>query len=193
MRCVSGITCFSGCVCQLLSTWPLEVNQVRHSRLLDRMMLRTFPSYRQKLLAIRFLLFASLVVSARAEGPPLTSEVDSVDMTVSDMDRAVAFYSGVLDFEKVSDTEVVGETYENLEGVFGVRVRVVRMQLGDEFIELSEYLAPKGSSIPAGARSNDRSFQHIAIIVSDMDKAYAWFRQNKVVYASSEPQRLPNW
>jgi len=140
-----------------------------------------------------FLLLASLVASARAAARVLASAVDSVDMTVSDMDRAVDFYSRVLSFKKVSDTEVAGETYENLEGVFGVRMRVVRMQLGDEFIELTEYLAPKGRPITAGARSNDRSFQHIAIIVSDMDKAYAWLRQNKVEYASSGPQRLPNW
>jgi len=109
------------------------------------------------------------------------------------MDRAVEFYSRVLSFKKVCDTEIAGETYENLEGVFGVRMRVVRLRLGDEFIELTEYLAPKGRPIAAGARSNDRSFQHIAIIVSDMDKAYAWLRQNKVEHASSGPQRLPDW
>lgn len=109
------------------------------------------------------------------------------------MDRAVDFYSRVLSFQKVSDTEVAGEPYEILEGVFGVRMRIVRMQLGDEFVELTEYLAPKGRPIPAGARSNDRSFQHIAIIVSDMDKAYARLRQNKVEHASSGPQRLPDW
>jgi catechol 2,3-dioxygenase-like lactoylglutathione lyase family enzyme len=157
------------------------------------MMLRTIPYYRQKHLAMRLLLFGLLVVSARAEDPPLASAVDSVDITVSDMARAVTFYSGVLDFEMVSDTEVAGETYESLEGVFGIRLRVVRMHLGDEFIDLTEYLARKGRPIVAGARSNDRSFQHIAIIVSDMDKAYAWLRQNKVEHASSGPQRLPDW
>jgi len=114
-------------------------------------------------------------------------------MTVSDVDRAVSFYSRVLHFERVSDTEVAGETYEHLEGVFGLRMRVVRMRLGDEFIRLTEYLAPKGRPIPTDARSNDRSFQHIAIIVSDMDRAYAWLRQNKVEHASSGPQRLPDW
>jgi catechol 2,3-dioxygenase-like lactoylglutathione lyase family enzyme len=156
-------------------------------------MQRTLQSRTPKPLAIRFLLLAILVASSRADASPLSSAVDSVDMTVSDMDRAVDFYSRVLSFKKVWDTEVAGETYENLEGVFGVRMRVVRMQLGDEFIELTEYLAPKGRSIAAGARSNDRSFQHIAIIVSDMDKAYAWLRQNKVEHASSGPQRLPDW
>src|SRR5260370_35776069 len=72
-------------------------------------------------------------------------------------------------------------------------MRVVRMRLGDEFIELTEYLAPKGRPIPVDSRSNYRWFQHIAIIVSNMDKAYAWLRQNKVEHASSGPQRLPDW
>src|SRR6201997_221554 len=156
-------------------------------------MQRALQSRRPKLLVIGFLLLASLVAGAQAAASPLALAVDSVDITVSDVDRAVDFYSRVLSFKKVWDTEVAGETYENLEGVFGARMRVVRMQLGDEFIELTEYLAPKGRPITAGARSNDRSFQHIAIIVSDMHKAYAWLRQNKVAHASSGPQRLPDW
>jgi catechol 2,3-dioxygenase-like lactoylglutathione lyase family enzyme len=123
----------------------------------------------------------------------LVNGVDAIAITVSDIDRAVEFYSKVLTFEKVSDTEVEGEDYEHLEGVFGVRMRVVRMKLGDESIELTEYLAPKGRPIPVDSRSNDRWFQHIAIIVSDMDKAYGWLRQNKVEHASSGPQRLPEW
>jgi catechol 2,3-dioxygenase-like lactoylglutathione lyase family enzyme len=127
------------------------------------------------------------------QGPALVDGVDAIGITVSDIDRAVDFYSKVLTFEKVSDTEVAGEDYEHLEGVFGLRIRVVRMRLGDEFIELTEYLAPKGRPIPVDSRSNDRWFQHIAIIVSDMDKAYALLRRNKVEHASSGPQRLPDW
>jgi catechol 2,3-dioxygenase-like lactoylglutathione lyase family enzyme len=138
-------------------------------------------------------LMFSATLAATGESAPLASAVDAIDVTVSDMDRAVNFYCGVLSFQKVSDVEVAGEKYEHLEGVFGLRMRVVRMRLGDEFIELTEYLAPKGRPIPLDARSNDRSFQHIAIIVSDMDKAYAWLRQTKVEHASSGPQRLPDW
>jgi catechol 2,3-dioxygenase-like lactoylglutathione lyase family enzyme len=72
-------------------------------------------------------------------------------------------------------------------------MRVVHMRLGDESIELTEYLAPKGRPIPSDFRSNDRWFQHIAIIVSDMDKAYQWLRSQKVEHASTGPQRLPDW
>jgi catechol 2,3-dioxygenase-like lactoylglutathione lyase family enzyme len=128
-----------------------------------------------------------------AQAAPLVTAVDAVGMTVSDMDRSVEFYSKVLSFEKVSDVEVWGEDYEHLQGVFGLRMRVVRMQLGGEFIELTEYLAPQGRPIPVDSRSNDRWFQHIAIIVSDMDEAYQWLRQHKVRHASTGPQRIPDW
>ncbi len=148
---------------------------------------------RRTLIATWALSLVLAVPQALAQRPALVDGVDAVGITVSDMDRAVAFYSAVLTFEKVSDTEVAGDRYEHLEGVFGLRMRVVRMKLGDESIELTEYLAPRGRPIPVDSRSNDRWFQHIAIIVSDMDKAYAWLRQNKVEFASSGPQLLPEW
>src|SRR6266540_5675217 len=133
---------------------------------------------------------ASLSVTV---APAIVTRVDAVGMTVSDMDRSVDFFSKILSFEKVSDVEVAGEDYEHLEGLFGLRMRVVRMKLGEEFISLTEYLAPKGRPIPVDSRSNDRWFQHIAIITSNMDKAYALLRQNKVEHASTGPQRLPDW
>ena len=127
-------------------------------------------------------------------GPhPLVRAVDSIGLTVSDLDRSVEFYSNVLNFRKVSETEVDGENYEHLEGVFGLRMRIARMQLGSESIELTEFLAPRGKPAPVDARSNDRWFQHVAIIVSDMDRAYQRLREHKVQHASSGPQLLPAW
>ncbi len=124
---------------------------------------------------------------------PLAISVDAVGMTVSDMDRAVDFYSRVLSFQKVWDVEVWGDEYEHLEGLFGLRMRVVRMRLRGESIELTEYLTPKGRPIPVDSRSNDRWFQHVAIIVSDIGRAYQLLRQNHVQHASTGPQRLPDW
>ncbi|HSE33779.1 MAG TPA: VOC family protein [Pyrinomonadaceae bacterium] len=124
---------------------------------------------------------------------PLVEQVNAIGMTVSDMEASIDFYSRILSFEKVSDVEVTGEAYERLQGVFGLRMRIVRMRLGNEFIELTEYLVPKGRPVPLDSRSNDRWFQHVAIITSDMDKAYGLLRQNKVEHASTGPQRLPDW
>jgi catechol 2,3-dioxygenase-like lactoylglutathione lyase family enzyme len=127
-----------------------------------------------------------------AETTPVTA-VDSVAVTVSDMNRAIDFYTQVLTFEKVADREVAGDEYEHLFGVFGLRVRSVRLRLGEEHLELMQFLAPHGRPIPVGSRSNDRWFQHIAIIVTDMSAAYARLRSFNVEHASSGPQRLPDW
>jgi catechol 2,3-dioxygenase-like lactoylglutathione lyase family enzyme len=151
--------------------------------------------YRRKLSSILSVAFLWVIVYAgkAASGQPLVKAVDSVGITVSDVDRSVKFFSKVLSFEKTSDVEVAGAEYEQLVGIFGVRMRVVRMRLGDESIALTEYLAPRGRAIPLDSRSNDQWFQHIAIVVSDMDKAYQQLRLHKVQHASAGPQRIPDW
>ncbi len=128
---------------------------------------------------------------AFAATPQLTQAVDAVGMTVSDLDRSVDFFAQVLNFEKISDVEVHGKAFEEMQGVFGLRMRVARMKLGSETIELTQYLAPEGRPIPADWRSNDHWFQHIAIVVSDMDEAYQHLRQHRVRHVSSGPQTIP--
>jgi len=139
------------------------------------------------------ILSLAAALGASSAGPLAVTAVDTIGMTVSDMDRAVEFYTSVLTFEKVSDVEASGREYELLQGVFGARARVVRLRLGAESIELTEYLTPKGRPFPAEMRPNDRTFQHIAIIVRDMDEAYARLRAFQVEHASTGPQILPDW
>lgn len=124
---------------------------------------------------------------------PLVSAVVSVGMTVSDLDRSVDWFTRVLTFSKVSEAEASGPEVERLYGVFGARVRVATLRLGGETLELTEFVAPKGRPVPPDARSNDRSFQHVAIVVSDMAKAYARLRAAGAVHASTSPQKLPAW
>ena len=142
----------------------------------------------------RSLLILALLGGALGASPgKLVTAVDSIGLTVSDLDRSVRFYSEVLTFEKVAEFEVDGPAYEHLQGVFGLRMRTARMRLGGEFIELTEYVAPQGRPAPVDMRSNDRWFQHIAIIVTDMERAYQRLRRFKVRHASPAPQRLPDW
>jgi catechol 2,3-dioxygenase-like lactoylglutathione lyase family enzyme len=121
----------------------------------------------------------------------IVSKVESVGFTVSDMDRALDFYTRILPFEKISETETFGSDFEHLSGVFGARVRIVRLKLGSEILELTEYLTAGGRPVPVDSRSNDKWFQHLAIIVSDMDRAFEVLRKNKVRFASTGPQLLP--
>ena len=136
---------------------------------------------------------ALLALAAADSAQDTVRGVESVALTVSDLERSVAFFRDVLDFELVSEEEHAGAAHEALEGVFGLRKRVARVKLGAETIELTQYLAPEGRPIPLDSRSNDRWFQHVAIVVSDMDEAYARLREHGVRHASSGPQRLPAW
>jgi catechol 2,3-dioxygenase-like lactoylglutathione lyase family enzyme len=153
---------------------------------------RSTPA-RLLLFSFCLLLFVFPAQARQTNGYDLVQAVAAIGMTVSDMDRALDFYTKVLTFEKASDLEAAGDEYEHLCGVFGLRIRVVRLQLGDAFIELTDFLAPEGRPIPVDMRSNDKWFQHIAIVVSDMDKAYQRLREFKVQHASTGPQRIPDW
>lgn len=146
---------------------------------------------RRHVAGVGFLLVVFFLVSNSFAFAQFVKSVETVGMTVSDMDRSVDFFAKVLSFEKLSDIEVHGKEYETLRGLFGVRMRVVRMSLGEEAIELTQYLAPEGRPIPADWRSNDHAFQHIAIVVSDMNEAYQRLRAHKVRHASTAPQTIP--
>src|SRR5258706_5918257 len=140
-----------------------------------------------------FLVLVLISIASAQTTRPAVWAVLSIGMTVSDMDTSLEFYTRVLDFQKISDVEVAGEKYEHLYGVFGMRSRIVQLRLGEEMLELTQYLTPRGRPVPADSRSNDRWFQHIAIVTTDMDRAYAHLRTFKIRHASTGPQTLPQW
>lgn len=118
-------------------------------------------------------------------------EIRGFALTVSDLDRAVEFYQQALDFRKISERTITDRNYDYLTGVFGTRVRSATLQLGEESIELDQYLTPAGQTIPVDSRSNDLWFQHFAVVVSDMDKAFDRVRRFPIQSISSAPQTIP--
>ena len=145
------------------------------------------------LLALLAIVPASAVRAPAATQAFVAASVDSIGTTVADLARSVRFFVDVLGFEAAAPVELAGRPYELLHGVFGARMRVARLTLGREALELTEYAAPRGRPYPGDSRGNDRWFQHIAIITSDMAAAYARLRAHDVTHASTGPQRLPDW
>ncbi|MFI5316965.1 MAG: VOC family protein [Myxococcota bacterium] len=141
-------------------------------------------------LAVALLALAGgLASGGRAE--PVVRAVGCLQLTVGSADRAAQFYVGVLSFKRVAEREVTDSGLAELQSLPGLRARIVRLALGLECVELVEVRAPLGRAKPAGERSNDLSFQHMAIVVRDMDAAYAALRAAHVRQVSSEPQRIP--
>ncbi|MFZ4826104.1 MAG: VOC family protein [Phototrophicaceae bacterium] len=118
----------------------------------------------------------------------------SVAFTVSDLEQAKRFYTHVLPFEIISEAEVWGEPYERFSGVFGSRLRVARLRLGMQEIRLTQFVTPPhGRAIPRDSKSNDRWFQHVALVVRDMEGAYQWIQEHQVQHVSTAPQTLPSY
>ena len=117
--------------------------------------------------------------------------IRAIGLTVTNCTRSLEFYTQALTFELVSDITVEGQDYSDLEGIPGAKIRIVTLRLGDELIELMEYLNIQGKPIPSDSQSNDLWFQHLAIVVSDMDRAYAHLRSFPIQPISVSPQTIP--
>jgi catechol 2,3-dioxygenase-like lactoylglutathione lyase family enzyme len=133
-----------------------------------RYAIRFLPAFLRRH-ALTGLLLLSVTFSALAG----VREVGAIGLTVNDLDRELNFYTSTLPFELVSVSHESGKELDDLLGLRGASLRVATLKLGDETIALTEHLGRKGRPIPRDSRSFDRWFQHIAIVVSDMDKAYA--------------------
>ena len=131
-------------------------------------------------------------------GPPARASLKALqvgcpDISVASLDRSVSFYTKVLDFQLhgEDDSSTVSRLVPSMPSE--TRSRTAHLMLGEECIDLTEYSFPRGAAFPEDSHGNDCWFQHIAIVVSDMDEAYARLRAARVRFVSSVPQRLPEW
>lgn len=138
-------------------------------------------------------IFTTLSFYAQAQ---MAQQVLNPVVTVSDLDKVLPFYTKILPFELVGIRTV---NHNTLAKVFNITnplttARIATLKLGDESFELMDFIEPEnGAKIPSDSRSNDLWFQHIAIVVNDMDAAYKILRDNQVPHVSSSPQTLPNY
>lgn len=123
-------------------------------------------------------------------------EVTQISITVSELETILPFYEEVLTFKQVDEYELKGIDCQRLFGIADsdLSAKVAVLQLGQEQIELIEFInEDQQNAIPLDSKSNDLWFQHIAIVVSDMEAAYKRLRTYEVQHVSSSPQTLPNY
>jgi catechol 2,3-dioxygenase-like lactoylglutathione lyase family enzyme len=127
-------------------------------------------------------------VEARINHTALVTAVRGVEIVVSDIKRSRAFFE-MLGFIPVREQELSGPDEERRTGIAKARVRRLELALGSEHLTLRQFIAPgQGRPIPPDSRGNDLWFQHVAIVVRDMDRAYGWLRAHHVAHISSGPQ-----
>jgi catechol 2,3-dioxygenase-like lactoylglutathione lyase family enzyme len=114
------------------------------------------------------------------------SRIDHVGITVSDVDRALAFYGGLLGLRVVADSTVTGPDVAELLGVDSVQLRIADLDSGDgRIVELIQYVEPKGRSI--AYNSSDVATAHVAFTVDDLDAVQERLRDAGATIVSRRP------
>lgn len=85
---------------------------------------------------------------------------------------------------------MAGGEYERLLGVFSLRLRVARMRLGDEQIDLMQFLAPPGAGrFPWTRAATTTGSSTSVIVVSSADKSLAFYRDSLGLEVVGETRR----
>src|SRR5512146_2343901 len=144
-----------------------------------------------KAFALPRIAFAAILLTLALPVMAAVREVGAIGLTVNDLGAELNFFTNTLPFELVSISDVGGREADASLGLNGARLRIATLRLVDESITFTEHLGRKGRPMPPDSRSFDHWFQHIAIVVSDMDAAYEHLRRAKVRHVSTAPQTLP--
>jgi catechol 2,3-dioxygenase-like lactoylglutathione lyase family enzyme len=112
--------------------------------------------------------------------------VHHTGITVSDLERSIAFYHGVLGLAFDNEPSPVFDDPElgPAVGVPGARLRQVTLKAGDDRVELLEYLAPE-SPIDSPMPQNALGSHHVAFRVDDIEAKVAELRSKGVEFFSA--------
>ena len=111
--------------------------------------------------------------------------LDHVSVTVSDMDRSLAFYCDMLGLKEVERHRLEGETISKMAGKDDVVMQVVRLQAPETegiLLDLQEYVEPAGKV--SDAQLGDVAHSHICFGVPDVRGTYEELKAKGVEFVS---------
>ena len=128
----------------------------------------------------------------QARGDGVFLGIDHTAIAVTDTDRSLAFYVGVLGFRVVGNSLNYGTEQELLNHVFGSRVRITSLRSSaGPGVEFLEYLAPRdGRPFPAATHANDLWSAETVLAVPDLKATLAELARRRFDVVSPEPESL---
>ena len=95
--------------------------------------------------------------------------MDHTGITVSNLERSLAFWRDVLGFELSHRPHQTGTLASEITGVPGAEISIAVLKGYGHKIELLEYLAPQDQKKHVDLRPCDVGFVHVALLVDDLD------------------------
>ena len=111
--------------------------------------------------------------------------MDHISVTVSDMERSLAFYRDLLGMEQIETHRLEGETISNMVGKDDVVMQVVRLQAPESpgmLLDLQEYVQPQGKI--SNGKLGDVGHSHICFGVPNLAQAYQELKAEGVAFVS---------
>ncbi len=105
-----------------------------------------------------------------AIGTLRASRLHGFRLCSADCRKLADFYENALLFHRVGD-EVLDDEQTRAETGIGGRSLRVALALGEQRLELLQFVDHPGAPYPADGSASDLVFQHFALVVSDMDAA----------------------
>lgn len=99
--------------------------------------------------------------------------LDHISVTVSDLERSLAFYRDMLGLKEVERHLLEGETISRMAGKKDVVMQVVRLAAPETpniLLDLQQYVHPQGSV--STAKLGDAAHSHFCFGVPDVRRAY---------------------
>ena len=150
------------------------------------------PTQRSHRFAAKLLhvLVLSLTVVSLRPCDGAVVDVDSIRLTTSSLAKMESFYREALGFRTVGRGSLSSPSDERLLGL-AQSAKTLTMQLGGDQIQFIMF-SRRGRPYPQDSLSPDLWFQHFAIVVTDIDAAYARLRRSHFRSISrGGPQTLP--
>ena len=111
--------------------------------------------------------------------------LDHISVTVSDMDRSLAFYCDLLGLEEVERHRLEGKTISKMAGKPDVVMQVVRLQAPDTpgiMLDLQQYIKPQGKL--SDAQLGDVGHSHLCFGVPELMRTYSALKAKGVEFVS---------
>jgi glyoxylase I family protein len=99
--------------------------------------------------------------------------LNHINIVVSDIDKSLAFYVGVLNMRVTFEILLEGAWIESVVGLTGARAKCVFVvpdggATNGGRIELLQYLTPEGVTLPQNSLANTIGLRHFALEVDDI-------------------------
>lgn len=122
----------------------------------------------------------------------MITRLEHAALSVSDLDRSVAFYRDLLGFELIRIIEPRDDAMlGTIAGLPNARARIAHLDLGGRMLELFEYVEPRGVPLPSDKPQCDIGCIHIGLSSNDALRDCAQLKEQGVEFLSEPVEFRP--